>query len=709
MLFARLVTSPYAHARIRSIRTAAAQRHRGVFGVFTAEELSVRGLLAQDEVFYAGEPVAVVLAESEAIAEDAADQVLVDYEPLPAIVDPIAAMRPDAPIVRPLNEGHEDEAAIHGADVEGGQSGERKPPNVPTLLHFCNGDVQHALAAADVVVRRTYRLASVYQGYLETRGCLAKVEQDGRLTVYSSTQGAFATRSVIAQTLQMPDHLIRVVPMTVGGAFGAKFGSFEPLAAALAQLIHRPVRIVLDRIQDFLTSTPAPAAQIELQLGARKDGRLTALSARLLFDTGAQPGAPAGIAAILLGGTYQIPNFDLIAMEVLTHKNPSGAYRGPGAPQAFFALESAVDEVARELRIDPIAFRLQHASQSGDPRPDGKPWPKIGLVDVLQAAQQDPHWRDRQAGQDEGWGVAVGGWVGGLEPAAAGCRIDPDGHVTVTVGATDLTGTATAFQAIAAETLGLSPQQVHIAFGDTEHAPYAGAAGGSKTTYTVGLAVQQAAQAARSQLLEVAAQLFEAAPEDLELRNGAVQIRGVPSKRMSIAEIAVQTMRFGGKYAPIFAYGRTAIREPSPAFGIHAVKVAVNRRTGAIRPRGYLAIQDVGKAINPAEVRGQIMGGIAQGIGRALHEALLFDEHGTLINSTLADYALPTVSDVPPITISLVEIASNVGPFGAKGVGEPPAIPGAAALANAVADAAGVRLTSVPMRPQDLLAALDLL
>ncbi|MDA8346433.1 MAG: xanthine dehydrogenase family protein molybdopterin-binding subunit [Thermaerobacter sp.] len=704
-LSARIVTSPYPRARILRVESDAALRLPGVLGVYTAQELGSLGLLADKEVFYAGEAVAVVVAEDARTAEDAASRVTVRYERLPALLDPRAAMAPDAPLARPLDSlAERADAGAHGAAVGGGD--EKRAPNVCGQVAFSRGNLDEGFRLADIVVEGSYRIAAAYQGYLEPHGSVAVPAEGGGVTVYTTTQGQFSVREEVAVAVGLPEQMVKVVGMQVGGGFGAKFVKLEPLAARLALLLERPVRIVLDRGQDFLLSRPGQMAEIEVKIGARSDGTLTALQAHLLLNAGAQSDETVGIAGLMLGSTYRVPNLDVRGYEVLTNTTPTGAYRAPGAPQAYFALESAMDSLARKLSMDPIELRLRSAVRAGDPRVAGGPWPTIGLEETLEATRSHPFWQERRKGTDEGYGVAVGGWLGGTEPAAAACRINGDGSLTLQVGSIDITGTNTTFAAIAAEVFGLRPNEVRVVASDTDAAPYAGASGGSKITYTVGAAVQQAAQDARAQLLEVAAGALEASPEDLDVADGRVFVRGAPTRALPIAEIAAQTAAFGGRVAPIYGRGRTAIRRASPGFAVHAARVHVDRSTGRIRPLGYLAVQDVGRALNPAMVEGQIRGGVVQGIGRALFEEMRHDEQGQLASASFLDYALPRAADVPDIAVALVEIPSEHGPFGAKGVGEPPAIPGAATIANAVEDAVGARVTELPLRPEAVLRAL---
>jgi CO/xanthine dehydrogenase Mo-binding subunit len=414
------------------------------------------------------------------------------------------------------------------------------------------------------------------------------------------------------------------------------------------------------------------------------------------------------IAAILLGGYYRFPNLDIRGYEVLTNKPGAGAYRAPGAQQASFAIESAVDELARKLVMDPLEFRLQNCAVEGDPRPNGGAWPRIGLKECLEALRDHPAWQKRDATKTRGRGVgiAVGGWPGGIEPATAVCRLDANGKLTVVLGSVDLTGTNTTFAQIAAETFGMAADEVAVTTAATDAAPFAGGSGGSKITYTVGKAVQNAAEDALRQILAVASESLEASVEDLEVFEGAVRVRGVPSSRISLKDIASRTMGFAARNEPVYGRGSTAIRESAPGFAVHLVEVEVDEVTGLTQPVRYVAVQDVGFAINPAAVEAQIHGGVAQGLGWALYEGMVYDADGQLLTATLMDYVLPRAEMIPPIETVLVEVPSEHGAYGAKGVGEPPAIPGAAAVANAIRDLVGARMVSLPIRPELVAQAL---
>jgi len=512
--------------------------------------------------------------------------------------------------------------------------------------------------------------------------------------------------NVTATTLGLPHELVTIVPMEVGGGFGGKTVLLEPLVAAVALRLGRPVKLTLTRTEEFLLTTPAPAAVFELRGGVRRDGTLTALQARVVFDSGAYPGAPVNIALLLLGGTYRWEHLDLVGYEVLTNKPGTGAYRAPGVPQATFAVEQLVDELAQAIGMDPLELRLRNAARTGDPQPNGVPWPPIGLVEVLERVRDHPLWKNRQRIPNEGWGIAVGGWPGGIEPCAANVRLNHDGTFTVTLGAIDITGTHTVLAMIAAEVLGQPLERVRIALLPSDAAPYAGMSGGSKITYTVGLAVKAAAEEARRQLLEIAANELEVAPEDLEVVEGAVRVRGVPDRQITLQQIAALSMAFGGRYAPVYGTGRVAVTQQSPGFNAQIAHVRVDPETGQVKLLDLVAIQDVGRALHPALVEAQVHGGAAQGVGWALHEAMRWDESGQPLNPTFLDYDVPKASQLPPLQVELVEVPSPIGPFGAKGVGEPPVTPTAAAIANAIADATGLRFTELPILAERVRAAL---
>src|SRR5712692_581697 len=735
MLHARLVLSPYAHARILSIDTSAAEAILGVQAVYTSETLGMakrdtssrtQSPLAHKEALWSGHPVAIVLAETEAAAEDGVAAVDVEYEVLPAVMDPVAAVQPGSPLARIQEKDTTSEIAGGGAhaavaeeEVEDTQK-EDLSQNVSDKAHYHGGDMDAGWREAEVVVERTYKTSFVHQSYIEPQSIMVEPSRSGhQLTIWPSSQGMFAVRSDVSEALKVPDRQVRVESVPVGGAFGGKFGLVEPLAAAAAFASRRPVRLALTRSEDLLAGNPAPQSVITVKLGARRDGTLVALQAKVIFDTGAFAGSAVGLAGYLLGSVYRCPNFDFRCYEVLTNKVGVGAYRAPGAPQAAFALESAVDELCRELEMSPIAFRLKNGLKEGDPALDRRAprWPRIGLLECLEKAQEQPLWTKRDeeqktalSGELEGWkigiGVAAGGWPGGTEPAVAACRLESDGTMTVVVGTVDLTGSDTSLALIAAEGLGMPAASVNVAHDNTDTMPYSGGTGGSKTTYSMGPAVLAAAQDARNQVLSIAADILEASVADLEIEGDKVVVRGSPGSSVALTDIAARSMTFAGRYEPVYGRGRAAVRTNSHMYTVHMAKVAVDPGTGEVRVLDYVAVQDVGFAINPGEVEGQIQGGVTQGLGWALFEGFVYDENGQLLTSTLMDYALPHSVDVPNITPILVEVPSAFGPFGAKGVGEPPVVPVGAAIANAIYDAVGARVAQLPITSERLFKAM---
>ncbi len=717
MLEGRFVTSPYAHATINSIDVEGAMDVPGVVAVLTEADLPnvppmgrALLLLARGRTMFVGQPVALVLAEDAASAQDGADQVLVDYDPLPAVVTPEAAMAEDAPLVWPGGKpGQSDEDAAHGADTDSEEEEAEVPSNVSGTNRVERGDIEKGLAEADVIIERRYSTAMIHQGYLEPHATIVQPEpMTGGCTIWSSTQAIFHVRTQVANVLNVPQSDVRSIATPVGGGFGGKFLLYEPLVALAAKITHRPVRLVMTRQEEMIAANPAPPYKIKVTLGAKKDGTLTALKADILLNSGCYPGS-SGIVSSLMGSIYTIPNMLLSGTDVMTFKPSSGAYRAPGSPQSAFALESTLNDLADELGLDPIEIRLKNASQEGDLLANGDPWPNIGMRQVLAAAQTHPVWKNRAEAKAKGRGVgiAIGAWFGGIEPTAAACMLDKDGTVKVNISAVDLTGSPTAFSQIAAEAFGVDSSKVKIVTGDTSNSPYAGATGGSKTIYTLGPSIIEAAQEARVQALAIAGEELEVDPADLDIVDGKVQVKGVPDKAIELSTIASQTMRFGGQYAPVFAHGRNAVKTRAPGFCAQIAETEVDPETGDVQVHRLVVIQDVGRAINPLVVEGQMVGGAMQGLGWALHENIVYDDDGQILTASFMDYTLPHITDAPTEFEALIlEVPSPDGPFGARGIGEPPVVPTAAAVANAIKDQTGVRLTDLPMTAPRVLLGL---
>ena len=689
LLHARPILSTEPHARIRQVDREAALSVTGVVAVLVAADLPMATSgtdrtaepLAREEVVFAGQPVALVVAETEAAAEDGAEAVVVEYESLPAVVGLEDAMVPGAPLARLVeeDEGGGDLESIHAGVDEGEQDAdeEQLSGNVLDTVNRRSGNAAAALDASDVVVS-------------------------------TSTQGSFVTRSELARAFGLPLERIRVIAEPLGGAFGGKFALIEPLAAGAALALRRPVRLVLTRGEDFQATNPASAQVTHLRVGARRDGTFTGIEARMLVDRGSNAGwGVEGITSLLVAGPYRWEAHDLRGYGVQTNRFTFGAYRAPGAPTAAFALESLLDELAVALDLDPIEMRLRNAVVEGDVGVSGNPFPTVGAVEVLERLREHSLWRDRESLPDgEGVGMAAGYWPGGNEPAAAVCRVDADGTMTVVTSAADMSGVNTGFAVIAAAAFGLEPDKVRVVSADTATGPYAGASGGSKVTYTVGKAVEGAARAARVKVLAAASQELEIAPDDLEVVDGVVRAVGAPDRSITVEELARKALRFGGRYEPIEGHGGSAQTVGAPSVAAHLSHVRVDRETGEVELLKHVIAQDVGRALNPALVEGQMRGGATQGMGWALYEQLDHDESGHLLTGSFLDYAIPVADRVPEIDTLIVEVPAPDGPFGAKGIGEAPVVAAAPAIVNAVAAATGARIRELPLTPPRIWAAL---
>ena len=719
LVHVRLLLSPYAHARILSVNGDAARKVPGVVDVLTAADLAplvkspplshARCLLADGEVRFCGQPVVAVVAESEAIAEDALGLIEVEYDELPAVLTADAALAPDAPAVWPEGlPGVGAEAAGHGVEAAGDASAnpadddQLRSPNVAATERMDRGDIAAGLADAEVIIRRTYRTPIIHQGYIEPHATLAAPEPGGGLTIWSSTQGVFLPREETARVLGWSDSRIRLIPTTVGGGFGGKGVLLEPLAGVLAVMFQRPVRIVMTRMDEFLAATPAPRGQIDLTLGARRDGTLTAIDARVIFDAGLYPGSPVTNAMIYVAGFYRVPHLRLRGYEVVTHTIPQGAYRAPGAVQGVFAIEQAMDELAETLGRDPLDLRLQSCISEGDLMPHGQRWAKIGLRECLETLLQHPAWKDRQARPNEGVGVALGGLMVTLQSASALVRLESDGTITALVGSVDISGSNTALLQITAEAFGLPIERVALSNADSTGAPHSPMSGGSKITLVVGAAISEACADAREQVFDIAADQLEAAPEDLELVEGRVRVRGAPERTIGLDRIHQLTAMMYAQHPAVLGRGNVILKVRASAMAAHLARVKVDPDTHRVEVLEYVAVHDVGRAINPALVEENIHGGVAQGIGWALYEQMLYDEDGRLVTSSLLDYTLPGSHQIPPIQSVMLEVPSQSGPYGLRGVGEPPVIPVAAAIANAVHAATGRRITEIPISSEAL-------
>ena len=723
LLHARLVLATHAHARIAAIETGPALAIPGVVAVLGAADLPIKAEgrdrlsvpLARSEVVFAGQPVALVVAETEAAAEDGAELVSVRLEPLPVVLDPEAAMDPDASLAwreiaeegdRTGSMDAQSHAAVGGGEDASIES-EELSANVAARSRYWDGDVEAALAGAAVVREGRFTTSWIHQGYLEPQACTAWVDPDGTLVLESATQSLFGSRSEVAKALGLEQRQVRVVATTLGGAFGGKWPLLDSLVAAAALRLRRPVRLVVTRAEDFAAMNPSQSFVTELRIGAARDGTFAGLECRMVADTGAfDEGTAESLGGVLVAGPYAWPAFDVRAYGVRTNRFGVGAYRGPSAPPSAMALETLIDELAVELGVDPIELRRRNLASRGAPMVDGETWPLTGGAEVLDAMAASPVWqgRSRQV-DDEGVGLALGYWPGATNAAAAACRMSPDGSVQVMTGIVDMSGTTGGFQAIVADALGIEPDLVQLVFLDSSAAPTSPGSGGSQITYAAGRAIRKAAEATARLLLEAAAVELEISVDDLELVDGTVRPRGTPERAIPIAKLVRANARAGRP--PIEAHGLTDNPGIAPSVAGHIARVRVDRETGSIEVLEDHVVQDVGRVLNPALVAGQQQGGAAQGLGWATLEELRHDENGQLQTGTFLDYALPRARDVGQLHTTSVEVPAPQGPLGAKGIGEAPVIAGPAAIANAVAAATGLRLRDLPMSRTRVWSALQ--
>jgi CO/xanthine dehydrogenase Mo-binding subunit len=725
LLHAKLLRSPHAHAKIVRIDVSKAKALPGVRAVLTAADIPqlkkkaptrAHAVLAIDRVVFAGQPVAAVAADEPAIAEEALDLIDVQYEVLPVAADPLESMKPGAPPVAELGtEADTSEAQAHGSVA--GVSTEAKPSkavNISQQARLQRGDVAKAFAESDVVIENTYRVPMVHQGYMEPHAVLAQWDSSGNLTLWASTQGSFNTRSEVADVLELPENRIKVIPMECGGGFGGKIRALcEPITAVLAKATNRPVRYVMTRKEELEAGMPAPQVIIKMKTGAKRDGTLMAIEAEAILESGAYSGAVLAVAGVFLASLYLFPNFDVKGFEVLTHKPSIAAYRAPVAPQTIFAIDSQMEQIAKKLGVDPVEFRLRHVQHEGDKMANNQPWLSNGAAEVLAKLAEHPIWKKRaewkasaKDGKLRGTGISLGGWLGGLQPTGATVRLNPDGTLQVMTGQVDIAGTNIALAQIAATAYGVDIDKVKITTGDTDVAPVTGLSAGSKTTYTVGVAVIQAAEIARKQTLEIAAKELEASVHDLEIEDGKVIVRGVPDKGITLASIGKKGNLYMSKVEPVIGASHPAFSVQAPAFCAQLARIEVDPDTGEVTLHNFVVAQDVGKAINPAQIEGQMQGGAVQSLGMALTEALMYDDKARLTNPSLLDYRKLTSADLPNIETIIVEKPAPHGPFGARGVGEPPIVPAPAAIANAIEDATGVRLTHLPLSPERIALAI---
>ncbi|MDA1095983.1 MAG: xanthine dehydrogenase family protein molybdopterin-binding subunit [Chloroflexi bacterium] len=713
-LYAKVVRSPYASARIRSIDVRAASRLPGVRAVVTSADFphiehSMRAVggeitmtprdqrrmqMAEDRVFYHGQAVAAIAADDLGTAEAAAALVSIDYEPLAPVVDVEKAVRPGSPLV------HDD---LYTWEFAGGLSDNAS--NIARRIELDRGNLDEGFAEAEVIIERRFRGGTVHQGYLEPQASTVEFDANGHLTVYTSSQINFNLRDTLAIILGLPQEMITVVPLEIGGGFGGKAGlGIEFVTALLALKARRTTKLVLTREEVFRATGPTCAHVIDIAIGAKRDGTVVAFKATYLLDTGAMTGFTHSATAAMTGAShYKFPHLHVDAYDVVTNKPVAMAYRAPSGPIGNFPTEVVMDELAETLGIDPIDLRIMNVTEDGGPLPNGLSMAVWGLKNILVAARVHPAWTDPLP-PGRGRGFAAAYWGGATLTSAAEIVANPDATFSVITGSVDLTGTRTTMAQIAAEELGVNMEQVHVGIGDTDSVGHTDGSFGSRTTLTTGTAVMKAARDVLAQLRVRAGELLRVEAAFVDYEDQTFSMRDNPDKRVTLLEVCSSVGNAGNQ---VKGMGNSTGLPGAPTAAASIAEVEVDPETGRSEIKRFTIFQDPGNAINPTAVEGQMQGGAAQGIGWALWEVYDIDEAtGIVRNANFLDYRVPTTLDVPMIDAEIVATPNPNGPYGARGVGEIPIVTPVAAVANAIHDATGVRIYETPLTPERVFWAI---
>jgi xanthine dehydrogenase molybdenum-binding subunit len=713
MVHGKVLRSPHAHAVIKSIDTSKAEAHPDVLAVATSDDLAVVGeemaelgeetytalkyvkdrILASDKALFKGHPIAAIAAASPHVAEELLSLIEVDFEVLPSVTNVEDAMKPGAPLLhREMTTGGLNDEGISGT-------------NVATHNQFDLGDIEKGFAAANQVFEREFRTKSVHQGYIEPQNGTAWWSPDGNLTVWCSSQGHFGTRDSLAKMLGIPESRVKIVYMELGGGFGGKHALYlEPLAAVLSRKTGLPVKMTMTRAEVMEATGPASGSYMKVKIGVTSEGRITAAQAYLAFESGAYPGASLGGAANNMFSPYDIENLHVDTYDVVDNKTKTSAYRAPGAPHGAFAVESLIDEIAEALGLDPIDLRIMNGAREGTRRLNGLVNPRVGMLETAEAVRSHPHYSAPLEGKNRGRGVAMGFWGNGAGPASAIASVVSDGSVQLTVGTSDVGGTRTTAAQQFAEVLGIAAEDVRPQVGDTDSVGFSSGAGGSGVTFKTGWAAYEAAQDVKRQLIDRAAAIWDTDVDQVKYVAGVILHKSDSELRTTLKELAPMLNSTGG---PIV--GRANLNNPGAggAHGANIVDVEVDPETGKVKILRFTAFQDAGTAIHPGYVEGQIQGGAVQGIGWALNEEYYMGDDGQMMNTSLLDYRMPIILDLPMIEAVIIEVPNPSHPFGVRGVGEVGLVPPLAAIANAIHNAVGVRMTELPMSPGAMFRAMQ--
>ncbi len=722
LLHAKVLRSPHAHARIKGIDASRALALPGVKAVVTSSDFNQptgrvidlgegamvnpkflsNNCMAADKALYKGHAVAAVAATSAHIAEQALKLIDVDYEVLPAVVDVLEAMKDDAPIL------HERLANATNPNMRPGglrsDDDHGKSTNIANHFFFEAGDIEKGFAEADIIVEREFRTESVHQGYIEPHAATALWAADDRITIWGSSQGHFNVRDQTANILGVPVSNIKVVPMEIGGGFGGKTLVYlEPVAAMLAKKTGHPVKVAMSRADVFEGTGPTSGSYMRVKLGVNKEGKITAADATLAYEAGGFPGSPINPGVQCMLASYDIANGKIEGYDVVLNKPKTAAYRAPGAPGSAYAVETVIDEICEKLGMDPLEFRMLNGAKEGTRRLTGPVFPRIGFLETVQAGMDHDHYSASLEGPNRGRGVAAGFWFNGTGPSSAIASVNADGTISLVEGSPDIGGTRAAVAMQLAEVLGITAEDVNPQVGDTDSIGWTSMTGGSGVAFKTGWACYEAAQDVRRQMIDRAARIWEVSPEDVDYQDGVIAHKSDPELKITFKQLAARLNSTGG---PIVGRANVDPGGAGATFALHIVDLEVDPDTGKVDILRYTALQDAGKAIHPSYVEGQIQGGVAQGIGWALNEEYFYDKDGHMANSSFLDYRMPTSLDLPMIDTVIVEVANPTHPYGVRGVGEVPIVPPMAAIANAIYNAVGVRMTNLPMSPGAVLEAL---
>ena len=719
LLFGRLLRSPHAHANIRSIDASKALALPGVRAVVThADFPDIKSsmvdmgetsadakwlqdnVLASDKALYHGHAVAAVAAIDPHIAEDALALIEVDYEVLTPVTDVREAMLDDAPILHP-----DLRTSVRAA---GADTPTDRETNTAMHMRLERGDVDAAFETAEVVIEREFETSWFHQGYIEPHSATAFWNRDGKLTIWNSSQGPFIVRDATAGLLKIPISDITLIPQEIGGGFGGKIPMYlEPVAALLSRKTGDPVRITMTREAVFQATGPTSATYSRIKLGAMRDGTIVAAEAYLAFAAGAYPGSPVGAGVQCTFGPYFFENQKVDGYDVVTNGPKSAAYRAPGAPASEFAAEATINELAERLEIDPVELRLKNAIKEGNPSAAGVPMPRIGAEEVMEAVKNHPHYTSELQGEDVGRGVGFGFWFNAGLESGSHATINGDGTVSLAVGSVDIGGTRASLSMQLAETMGLEYEDIKAHVGDTDSVPFTHVTGGSRTTFAGGWVAYELGIALRDKMRQRAAEIWEIDVDEVEYSHdamiSALQDAEGNDRVFTFKELAGKMAATGGQISATVSLNKTS---QGAAYGGHIVDVKVDRDTGKVEILRYTAVQDVGTAIHPSYVEGQIQGGVAQGVGMALTEEYFYDDEGHLRNSSFLDYRMPTTLDLPMIETELVEVPNPGHPYGVRGVGEVPIVPPMPTIQQAIYDAIGIRFYQTPMSPRVILEEL---